>query len=105
MQDQQIVRRWTGVVRSEDAKAYVAYVRKTGLAGYVETKGNLGAQLATRDLGDGRTEIMTLSWWRSMADIAAFAGSPVDQARYYPEDDKYLVERPEKVEHFIIVGG
>ena len=36
------------------------------MAGYRRTPGNEGAQLLTRDLGDGRTEIITLSWWTDL---------------------------------------
>ena len=39
-----------------------------------------------RDLGDGTSEVTTLSWWIDMAAIRAFAGEDVEIARYYPED-------------------
>jgi hypothetical protein len=32
--------------------------------------------------------------------IRAFAGDPVDQARYYPEDTEYLLTRPSTVLHY-----
>jgi hypothetical protein len=46
----------------------------------------------TRDLGDGRTEVLTVSWWVSRAAIIGFAGSDIEAAVFYPEDDEYLVE-------------
>ena len=66
-----IARTWRGWVRTERAAAYVEYVTRTGLSGYKQTPGNQGAQMWTRDLGDGRTEVMTVSWWSSRADIEA----------------------------------
>ena len=45
----------------------------------------------TRDLGDGRTEVLTVSWWESRAAIIGFAGSDIEAAVFYPEDDEYLV--------------
>ncbi len=41
-----------------------------------------------------------MSFWRSRDDIVAFAGDDVDVARYYPEDDRFLLTRPATVDHF-----
>jgi heme-degrading monooxygenase HmoA len=91
---------WRGRVRTEKAAEYVEIVERTGMAGYRRTPGNVGAQLLTRDLGDGRTELITISWWSSLDDIKAFAGEDIDVAKYYPEDDEYLVDRDATVAHF-----
>jgi hypothetical protein len=40
-----------------------------------------------------------------MDSIRAFAGGDVELARYYPEDDRYLLDRPEKVEHHRVLAG
>jgi len=95
-----VVRMWTGVIRTSDREAYVDYVRRTGMEGYRETTGNLDAWILTRDLGDGRTEISTVSRWTSLEAIEAFAGDDPELAVYYPEDDAYLLERDERVRHF-----
>jgi hypothetical protein len=75
-------------------------VRDTGLADYRATAGNLGALIAVRDLDDDRAEVITLSWWPSMAAIRGFAGDDVGRAAYYPQDDRYLLTKPEKVQHY-----
>lgn len=79
-----ILREWRAQVRRKDRDVYAAYVRETGLVHYAATEGNLGAAIAVRDLDDERSEIVTLSYWTSLEAIAAFAGEPVDRARYYP---------------------
>ncbi len=94
-----ILRRWRGVIRTADRGAYRAYIVETGGSDYASTPGNLGWQMLFRDLGDGTSEVVTLSWWRTLDDIRAFAGADVEAAHYYPEDDRYLLERPETVEH------
>ena len=94
-----IARIWRGTVRPEDADAYVAYVEQTGIRNYRETAGNISAHILRRDL-EGQTEIVTLTFWESMDAIRAFAGDDPELARYYPEDDRYLIERPRNVEHF-----
>ena len=94
-----IFRKWRGRIRTEERADYVAYILDTGLADYSKTPGNLGYQMVTRDLGDGTTEVATMSWWTGMDAIRGFAGDDPERARYYPEDDRFLVERPELVEH------
>lgn len=95
-----IARIWRGWVPTERVDDYVAYVERTGIAEYRDTPGNLGAQLLSRDLGDGRTEILTLSWWSSVESIHGFAGDDIDVAKFYPEDDDYLIDRETRVRHY-----
>jgi hypothetical protein len=38
--------------------------------------------------------------WDSMEAIQAFAGDQPEVAVFYPEDDRYLVERQETVSHY-----
>ena len=95
-----VVRMWTGVVRTEDRDEYAEYVERTGMDHYRATPGNLDAWLLTRDLGDGRTEITTVSRWESLDAIAGFAGDDLEKAKYYPEDDGFLLERDERVRHY-----
>lgn len=95
-----ILRRWTGRVRTAEKAAYAGYIEGTGGTDYTSTPGNLGFQMLFRDLGDGTSEVTTLSWWRSLDDIRGFAGEDIDIARYYPEDDRFLLDRPKTVDHF-----
>ena len=95
-----IARTWRGWVRSEDRAAYAAYVEETGMAQYRRTPGNVAAHLLTRDLGDGRAEVVTVSLWASLDDVRAFAGDDVEAAVFYPEDDRYLVDRERTVTHY-----
>ena len=94
-----IARIWRGAVRSKDADEYVAYVRDTGIEHYRSTPGNLGAWILHRPVDD-LTEIVTFSLWESMTAVRAFAGDDPSQAVYYPEDDRFLVERGSIVDHY-----
>ena len=73
-----IARIWRGAVRAHNAAAYAAYVQETGIAGYQRTPGNRGAWLLWRVDGD--------------------------QAVFYPEDDRYLIERDLTVYHYEVAG-
>jgi hypothetical protein len=95
-----ILRIWRAEIRRALRAEYVAYVTATGLAAYRATPGNLGASIAVRDLDPERSEIVTLSWWTGIEALRAFAGSDFQLARYFPEDDRYLLTRPEQVLHY-----
>lgn len=98
-----ILRRWSGRIRSADEAEYVDYIRRTGADEYAATEGNLGYQIVVRRGADGTSEVATLSWWRDVEAIKRFAGEAYELAHYYPEDDRYLVERPETVDHYDVV--
>jgi len=105
MSDTIILRRWSARIRTTDEADYIAYITGTGLDDYRATPGNLGAQMLVRTLGNGESEVTTLSWWESLDTIRAFAGEDVEVARYYPEDDRFLLTRPDHVEHHRVVGS
>lgn len=100
-----ILRRWTGRIRTADEADYRDYISATGGAAYRTTPGNLGWQMVFRDLRDGVSEVTTLSWWTDLDVIKGFAGEAYEQAVYYPEDDRFLLDRPENVDHFRVVDG
>lgn len=95
-----IMREWRAEIRRTLKDEYVEYVESTGMVGYRQTPGNLGAIIATRDIDTERAEIVTLSWWKDETSIKAFAGSDIGKAHYYPEDDRFLLTRPERVHHY-----
>ena len=96
-----IARIWRGVVRTAEADEYVEYVRETGIEHYKSIPGNQGAWILRRSLGD-TTEIVTFSLWDDMTAVCAFAGDDPSRAVYYPEDERFLIERGEMVEHFTV---
>jgi heme-degrading monooxygenase HmoA len=99
-----IARIWRGATRAGDAEAYVAYLEETGLKEYRATPGNAGAWVLWRTVGD-RAEIVTLSLWPDMDAVRGFAGDDVERAVFYPEDDRFLVERALTAEHYEAVGA
>ena len=99
-----IARTWSGRTKREHAEAYLKVVLETGLTDIPQTPGNRGAWLLRREDGD-EAEFFLISIWDSFESIGAFAGPDVDKARYYPEDDAYLLEKAEKVVHYEVVQG
>ena len=99
-----IARIWRGAVRQEDGDVYEQYIRDTGVAEYKATAGNLGVTMMRREVGD-RTEFMLLSLWESLDAVKAFAGEDYEKGVFYPEDDRYLVERDEKSSHWEVTAS
>jgi heme-degrading monooxygenase HmoA len=97
-----IARVWRGWTRAEDADRYLAYLEETGLEAYHRTPGNLDAFVLRRIAGD-RAEFLLISHWESLAAIRAFAGDDIERAVFYPEDERYLVERDTDVTHYEII--
>jgi heme-degrading monooxygenase HmoA len=99
-----IARTWRGAVRAEDAETYAEYIRQTGIAEYRATPGNQGAYLLYRIDGD-RAEVLTLSFWESLVAVQGFAGNDIDRAVFYPEDDRYLIERDLTATHYVVAAS
>jgi heme-degrading monooxygenase HmoA len=99
-----IARVWRGWTAVEDADAYVSYLEKTGGPASRGTPGNRGFFITRRLQGD-RAEFVTVSLWDSLDSVRGFAGDDVEQAVFYPEDERFLVDRELTVAHYEIVSG
>jgi heme-degrading monooxygenase HmoA len=93
-----IARTWHGRVPSVKADAYEAYLHRTGLADIAATPGNRGLLLFRRT-EHGVTHFQLTSFWDSVESIRRFAGDDYTRARYYDEDDDFLLEREPFVTH------
>jgi heme-degrading monooxygenase HmoA len=96
-----IARIWKGAVRRQDGDAYADYMQNTGIAGYVSTPGNRGVWMLRRDV-DENTEFLMFTLWDSIDSIKAFAGDNYETAVFYPEDERYLVERDQTSTHYLV---
>jgi heme-degrading monooxygenase HmoA len=97
-----IARSWRGATRATDAEAYLDYLHRTGLKSYRGTPGNLGV-VALRRIRDDKAEFLLISYWESVEAVRRFAGETIEQAVFYPEDDRFLVERDNHVDHYEVV--
>ena len=79
-------------------------MRRTGVADYVSTPGNRGAWMLRRDVED-RTEFVMFTLWDSLDAVKAFAGEDYEAAVFYPEDDRYLIERDLTSSHYEVEEG
>jgi heme-degrading monooxygenase HmoA len=94
-----IARIWRGAVRRRDGDDYADYMRRTGVAAYAATAGNRGVWMLRRDVDD-RTEFVMFTLWDSLEAVKDFAGEEYETAVFYPEDERFLVERDLRASHF-----
>lgn len=93
-----IARTWRGTTASRDAEDYLRYLEQTGLREYRNSPGNLGVVCLQRTEGE-RTEFLLVSFWASEDAAVAFGGGDPTRAVFYPEDDRFLIERDDFVRH------
>jgi heme-degrading monooxygenase HmoA len=98
-----IARSWHGRVPTSKADAYYGYLLRTGLADYRATPGNRGVYVFRRTEGT-ITHFVLTTFWESFDALRAFAGADYERARYYPEDDEYLLEREPYVRHYDVLA-
>lgn len=99
-----IVRIWHGVTSVATSDEYLEYLNRTGIPDYRATSGNRGA-VVLRRLENDEAHFLTISMWDSIESIKQFAGDDYEQARYYPEDKKFLKDFEPKVLHYEYFDG
>ena len=96
-----IARIWKGRTLIAHQEEYTAFMKSKVLPDYSQTEGFVKLSFLQRtDEQFAYFELIT--YWENMAVIKHFAGEDFEQAKYYPEDQKYLLEFPEKVTHYTV---
>ena len=98
-----ICRMWHGITPRSKADAYADLLEPRALSGYRAVPGNISAQVLRRDEAEV-THFMAVTYWESEDSIRAFAGDDVLTARYFPEDDGYLLAFEPFVQHYTVAA-
>jgi heme-degrading monooxygenase HmoA len=94
-----VVRIWHGKTKRSDADRYLDFLHQSGVKDYLKTPGNLEVKIWRSIEGDV-AHFWTVSSWDTMESIKAFAGDEVEKAKYYPEDNDFLLEFEPTVKHY-----
>lgn len=94
---------WHGRVPTSKAKAYREFLNSRAIPDYRSVNGNISVHILERTERDV-THFITLTFWKDMESIKAFAGNDVEAAKYYDEDKDFLLEFESKVIHYEVVG-
>lgn len=98
-----ICRIWHGITPSSKADAYAAFLEQRAVPDYRSVRGNLSVAVLRREEGEV-THFLTVTHWESEESIRAFAGRDLLRAKYYPEDQDYLLEFEPMVQHFVVAA-
>ncbi|GLQ47632.1 antibiotic biosynthesis monooxygenase [Dyella lipolytica] len=97
-----ICRIWHGRTSRERADEYATFLEQSAIPDYRSVPGNIDVAVLRRDEGDV-THFLTVTHWVSEEVIRAFAGDDVLKAKYYPEDEGFLLEFEPEVQHFDVL--
>ncbi|MDP3760138.1 MAG: antibiotic biosynthesis monooxygenase [Ramlibacter sp.] len=98
-----ICRMWHGVTPRSKADAYTAFLKQRAIPDYRSVPGNLDVAVLRRDEPEV-THFLTVTHWESEESIRAFAGDDLLRAKYYPEDQDFLLEFEAEVQHFVVAA-
>jgi len=98
-----IVRMWHGRVATTKAQAYREFLTRRAIPDYRSVEGNISVSILERQEGDV-VHFVTMTSWSSLEAIKGFAGDDVEVAKYYPEDQGFLLEFEPTVVHYEVVG-
>jgi len=98
-----IVRMWHGRVPTSKAQAYREFTNMRAIPDYQSVPGNISVYILERQEG-AVTHFITLTFWENRDAIRGFAGDEIERAKYYPEDQDYLLEFEPTVVHYEVVG-
>ncbi|GAA0234781.1 antibiotic biosynthesis monooxygenase family protein [Haladaptatus pallidirubidus] len=94
-----IARIWHGRTPTEKAEEYLEFLNQRAIPDYEAISGNRGSYVLRR-LEDDEAHFLTLTFWESKAAVERFAGSDIETAKYYPEDESFLLEFEPAVKHY-----
>lgn len=95
---------WHGITPCSKADAYASFLEQRAIPDYRSVPGNLGVSVLRRDEGE-ITHFMCVTNWDSEESIRAFAGDELLRAKYYPEDQDFLLEFEPEVRHFDVTAS
>lgn len=85
-----VLRTWNGSTRLSDGDAYERFMIERAAPDYRSVAGCEGLWFTRRDEGEV-SHFLLVTLWDSEESVKAFAGEDVERAKYYPEDDRYLL--------------
>ncbi len=89
-----IIRMWHGIVDAAKADEYAEFMKQRAAPDYGSVDG-LKKLLFLRRNEDEIAHFLLVTHWDSMESVKKFAGERPEKAKYYPEDDEFLLEKEE----------
>ena len=95
------MRLWHGKVSIEKADDYENFMIERAAPDYGSINGLLKTYFQRKDK-EKESHFLLVTIWESSDAIIKFAGTEPELAKYYPEDDKFLLEKEKYVDMYEI---
>ncbi len=89
-----IVRLWHGRTNTSKADEYAEFMKERAAPDYGSVDGLMKLYFLRRTEEDA-AHFLLVTLWDSMESVKKFAGEHPEKAKYYPEDDAFLLEKEE----------
>ena len=99
-----IGRIWHGKTSIEDYEAYTDFLKRVAIPDYQKTVG-FKELTFLRSIKDNEGHFTLITYWENLEAIKNFAGDDFEKAKYYSEDNNFLLEFEEKVQHYEVFAG
>jgi heme-degrading monooxygenase HmoA len=99
-----IARIWHGKTSVANFEAYTEFLKKVAVPDYKKTVG-FKSLIFLRQIKNSEGHFKLLTFWENLEVVKNFAGQDFEKAKYYPEDDNFLLEFEEKVEHYEVFAS
>lgn len=93
-----IARIWHGKTTLENYEKYANFLTQKALPDYKKTDG-LKNFFFLKQVKDNEGHFTLITFWENTEEIIEFAGLNFEFAKYYTEDDFFLLEKETKVQH------
>ncbi len=99
-----IARIWHGKTKSSDFEDYTELLKRIAVPDYSSTAGFKGLSFL-RNIQGNEAHFKLITYWENLEVIKNFAGQDFEKAKYYPEDNDFLLEFEEKAEHYEVFAS
>ncbi|WP_411029232.1 antibiotic biosynthesis monooxygenase [Spongiimicrobium sp. 3-5] len=99
-----IARIWHGKTSKQNYDAYTVLLKKLAIPDYKKTIGFRGLRFL-RHLENNEGHFTLITYWENLEVIKNFAGDDYTKAKYYPEDQNFLLEFEEHVQHMEVFAS
>jgi hypothetical protein len=93
-----IARIWHGKTSIKNYDAYTIFLKDVAIPDYQKTEGFKGLTFL-KSIQNSEGHFTLITCWENIEVIKNFAGEDFEKAKYYPEDDHFLLAFEEKVQH------
>ena len=94
-----IARIWHGKTHIRNYELYTEFLKEVAIPDYKKTPGFKGLSFLRQIQGE-EAHFNLITYWENLEVIKNFAGQDFEKAKYYPEDNDFLLEFEEHVHHF-----